>query len=322
MKPRRISGHVEFVASGFTDVGRVREHNEDSILVREDLCLAVVCDGMGGHGSGEIGSRLAAMSIENFFEASIENHDLISVADVFAPLPLPARRLVAAIRKANKDVHAISRTVSKHKGMGSTVVGLCLGDDDMLHVAHVGDSRCYRMREGVLQQLTRDHSLINEALAMKPDLTPAELAQFPKNIVTRGLGMSAEVQVDIQSHEVMSGDVFLLCSDGLSGMVPDDSLREFLEFTEDLKEGCELLVAEANNNGGTDNISAILVRVTKAAEAPEILAEEVPEEHPPSIEFEPTFPAFDRSRCGYCGFKIEVYQNFCVECGAKITQGT
>ncbi len=133
----------------------------------------------------------------------------------------------------------------------------------MIHIGHVGDSRCYRIRDGEIEQLTRDHSLINDALEMKPDLAPEEIARLPKNIITRALGMKDAVKVDIRSETLVDGDVFLLCSDGLSGMVTDQEILEVVSLTDDPQEACELLVAEANDGGGTDNISALVVRIAE-----------------------------------------------------------
>jgi protein phosphatase len=151
--------------------------------------------------------------------------------------------------------------------MGSTVVACHLSRNrGMMHVGHVGDSRCYRYREGQLTQLTHDHSLVNDALALKPDLTPEELARLPKNIITRALGMREDVKVDIHSDEVRERDVFLLCSDGLSGMVDEGEIASVLALAvdkpdADLRDACEALVHLANEAGGTDNITALLVRI-------------------------------------------------------------
>jgi PPM family protein phosphatase len=263
-KPR---GKLQTVAAGLTDVGRQRRHNEDHILVREDFGLFVVADGMGGHNAGNVASALVTKSVDNFFIATEEG-----------PLPPPkadeieisdgARRLGAAVRKANRDVYEISSTHQQHHGMGSTVVAIYIppGSDDV-HIAHVGDSRCYRVRDGQIKQLTRDHSLINDALDIKPDLTDADLARLPKNIITRALGMKDVVKVDVRTEKIQPGDIFLLCSDGLSGMVNDADLSDVLGMTEQVADTCEVLVAMANDAGGTDNISAVVVRVVELERA-------------------------------------------------------
>ena len=248
-------------AAGLTDVGRQRRHNEDHILVRPEFGLFVVADGMGGHNAGNVASALVTTSVDNFFLATQTD-----------PLPPPradddglsedARRMAHAIRKANRDVFEISSTHQQHHGMGSTVVAAYMppGGDE-IHIAHVGDSRCYRVRGGEIKQLTRDHSLINDALEIKPDLTEADLARLPKNIITRALGMKDVVKVDMRTEKMEPGDIYLLCSDGLSGMVNDGDLGDVLGMSEQVSDACEVLVAMANDAGGTDNISALVMRV-------------------------------------------------------------
>ncbi|HVY46345.1 MAG TPA: Stp1/IreP family PP2C-type Ser/Thr phosphatase, partial [Minicystis sp.] len=260
-------------SAGLTDVGRQRKHNEDHFLVKDDLGFWVVADGMGGHNAGDVASRLTTTSLKNFFEATAFEpipEDLLGDEDMPAG-PEPARRLVAGIKKANRDVFVISSTHQQHHGMGSTVVAAHLDDAGMLHVAHVGDSRCYRLRDASIEQLTRDHSLVNDAIDMKPDLTEEEIARLPKNIITRALGMREEVKVDYRALRVEEGDTYLLCSDGLSGMVPDHQILEIVSLAGDPHEACDLLVTEANEAGGVDNISAVLVRIEPAAaDQPEV----------------------------------------------------
>ncbi|MEZ4310368.1 MAG: PP2C family serine/threonine-protein phosphatase [Polyangiaceae bacterium] len=261
-KPR---GALRIAAAGLTDVGRQRRHNEDQILVRPELGLYVVADGMGGHNAGNVASALVATSIDNFFQAT-RNEALPAPKPEDANLAEGARRLAHAVRKANRDVFEISSTHQQHHGMGSTVVAMYLppGSDE-IHIAHVGDSRCYRVRGGEIRQLTRDHSLINDALDIKPDLTEADLARLPKNIITRALGMKDAVKVDVKTEKVEPEDIYLLCSDGLSGMVTDSDLGDVLGMSEQVSDACEVLVAMANDAGGTDNISAVVVRVQAEA---------------------------------------------------------
>jgi protein phosphatase len=248
-------------SGGVTDVGKLRKHNEDFILVRPDLGLFVVADGMGGHNAGDVASKLAAASVNDFFEATATGPVPGEPTDEDEGLTPDARRLAVGVRKANSDVHEVSSTNRQHRGMGSTMVALFVpASSGFAHVAHVGDSRCYRFREGKLEQLTRDHSLINDALELKPDLTPAELARLPKNIITRALGMKDAVLVDVRTEALRPGDTFLLCSDGLSGPVKDPQIHEVLAQGGDVHDMCVKLVALANDGGGNDNISAIVVR--------------------------------------------------------------
>lgn len=251
---------MRLVATGKTDPGRVREQNEDSILLAPGLRLFLVCDGMGGHATGHIASKLAAKSIHNFFEATAQEPLEEAPHPDDGDATPEGRRLASAIRKANRDVHEISTSHEKHKGMGSTAVAIHIQDDAAV-LAHTGDSRCYLLRNGELKQLTRDHSLYNEALALKPNLSAEKLAKLPKNVVTRALGMKDQIQVELGRCSVEPGDLFLLCSDGLYNMVKDDDIVEVLGLQEDLKESCDLLIAMANDAGGTDNISVLLVRV-------------------------------------------------------------
>jgi len=257
--------------AGLTDVGRQRKHNEDSVLLRPEHNLFAVADGMGGHNAGDVASRIVAQSLGEYFDAT-GNGAPVELPAEYSALSADAKRLAAGVRKANHTVNHISNTQQQHHGMGSTVVAIHLSDD-MVHIAHVGDSRCYRVRDGQIQQMTRDHSLINDALEMKPDLTKEELSRLPKNIITRALGMKDVVKVDVKSEPLLLGDTFLLCSDGLTGMVPPEQILEVITLTEDPDEACELLIAEANDAGGTDNISAIIVRFEEDLPYHEIVEE-------------------------------------------------
>lgn len=333
------STKLAFDAVGVTDIGRQRKHNEDHMLLRPELELFVVADGMGGHNAGDIASRLATASIRNFYEATLdgtlpegalgEGHEALSSG---------GQRLAAAIRKANRDVFEISSTYRQHHGMGSTVVAAALDhegdgdgahDDDggvrTLHIGHVGDSRCYRLRDGELELLTHDHSLINDALALKPDLTPEELARLPKNIITRALGMREEVKVDVRSVEVQPGDVYLLCSDGLSGLVDEPEMALILDGVSDLREAAEQLVSMANDNGGNDNISALLVRIRpwEESDAPDIEAVQVElgselDAAQLDAELGGEQSAEASPPCPKCGAAREGANVFCVECGARL----
>jgi protein phosphatase len=265
--PRSAPRPIRQLAAGLTDVGRQRKHNEDTILIRAELGLYAVADGMGGHNAGDVASKLAATSLGNFFEATRQSEGVpaLDLPEDYDDLSPSARRLAAGVRKANHDVFTISSTYQQHHGMGSTMVAIHLVDTGEIHVGHVGDSRCYRIRDGEIVQLTRDHSLINDALEMKPDLLPEEIARLPKNIITRALGMKDAVKVDIRSDRAEPGDIYLLCSDGLTGMVPDVQILEVVGLTDNPQEACELLVAEANDAGGTDNISALIIQISEVA---------------------------------------------------------
>jgi protein phosphatase len=254
-------GKLRLKSAATSDVGRCREHNEDSFLLRPEHALFAVADGMGGHQSGDVASALVASSLAGFFDMSPSAQaagELLLPAE--AKLPKAATRLLAAVRKANRDVHSASLESRSHRGMGSTVVAIHFGESgDVAYIGHVGDSRCYRIRSGAIELLTEDHSLVNEARAMDPTLTEEDLARLPTNIITRALGLEPEVQVDLRAVEVRPNDVFLLCSDGLSGLVSSREMIEAVRLADDLEEASELLVALANDEGGYDNITALVV---------------------------------------------------------------
>jgi protein phosphatase len=252
----------QILSAGETSVGRVRDHNEDTFRLNKALGLFIVADGMGGHNAGEVASRLAALSLENCFASSRSGPLPTELTDDPRALSSDARDLVASARKANADVFEISKSHAEHRGMGTTLVAVHVsatsGD---VHVVHVGDSRCYRVRDGSMEQLTRDHSLVSDAIAFKPDITEAELAMFPKNVISRALGRGASVQIDARTEPVRAGDVFLLCSDGLSGMLDDAAILSCIVRVADPQAACRELIEAANVAGGTDNVTAVLVRV-------------------------------------------------------------
>ncbi|HEX9619733.1 MAG TPA: protein phosphatase 2C domain-containing protein [Polyangiaceae bacterium] len=258
MKTSRASPLV-IEAFGATHVGRSRKHNEDSVLVRPDLCLFAVADGAGGHQAGEVASALAVRSLANYFGATVRATHDNSEFDGFG-VPVGARRLSAAIHKANRDVLEIARTHERHRGMGTTVVAVSFSPRSALvHVGHAGDSRCYRLRGTHLEQLTKDHSLLTDLLEQRPDLDEGVLAKLPQNVVTRALGMEHELRVSMASHAALPGDRFLLCSDGLSSMLPPLQLADTLSQQEPPETVTHLLIAMANSAGGRDNIAALVV---------------------------------------------------------------
>lgn len=250
---------LELRAFGATDIGRRREHNEDAVLVRPDLQLWAVADGAGGHNAGNVASAIATASLANHFEATEKEARLAVELDPYG-MPNGARRLVLAIQRANRDVIEIAKTSKKHRGMGSTVVAIAASRAaPVLHVAHVGDSRCYRMRAGVLEQLTVDHSLLQDVLETRPDLPPEALAKLPMKVVTRALGMEAHVRVSVRSYEALPGDKYLLCSDGITLELGHDELRRVLGESAPPEALARALIDAANRAGGRDNVAAIVV---------------------------------------------------------------
>lgn len=255
-----VSG-MEIRYAGRTDVGRKRTHNEDRFLVQPDDALFVVCDGMGGHASGEVASQLAVDHISAFFESSRKSPAITWPYKGDRRLSEAENRLVVGIKWANYAVFEKAGSALQFKGMGTTCVSALFEDGGCI-IAHVGDSRCYRIRDGRIEQLTEDHSLLNDYKRLA-QLTPDEIKNFPhKNIITRALGMKSTVAVDVKREPVRPGDVYLLCCDGLSGEVEaPDMLRIVSEADGDLDEACATLIDQANRNGGRDNITVVLVRV-------------------------------------------------------------
>lgn len=254
------------IASGMTHVGLQREHNEDSFAVLVEYGLFIVADGMGGHRAGDVASRLATDSMAEFFRTTSQD-DVTWPFHFDTSLTEEENRLLAGIRVANRQIFERSVRSRDCAGMGTTIVGaLYSKQKNRLFVGHVGDSRAYRIRGGVIEQLTRDHSLLNDYLAAMPDLTEEQRAELPRNVITRALGMHDHVVVDLMNDEPQAGDVYLLCSDGLSGMMSDGEILRIVTSNDDTAEICRRLIAKANENGGEDNITALVIRFDEQAD--------------------------------------------------------
>ncbi len=250
---------------GETNVGMKRTHNEDNFAVLTDENLVIVADGMGGHASGEVASKMAVDSIREFFEATAKDPDATWPYKMDKQRSYEENRLMTSIKLANLRIFESAQREPRFRGMGTTIVTVA-GVREGVIVGHVGDSRVYRIRGKQIDQLTEDHSLLNDYLKMRK-LTEEEIANFPhKNVIVRALGMKDVVKVDATLQQPVVGDIFLLCSDGLSGPVPDpDILRLVDENRDDLKLAASKLIARANDNGGPDNITCCLVRWLGAA---------------------------------------------------------
>jgi serine/threonine protein phosphatase PrpC len=237
---------------GVTDTGRVREQNEDNFVIVPEAGLVVVADGMGGHLAGEVASKLAVDGIAHY------------VVDSFAQAKPDAGRpetkvLSEAIQQANRSIYEMARREPEYSGMGSTVVAVIF-HGDRLCVGHVGDSRLYRFRNGILEQLTQDHSVVQELVSR--GLATAEEARLTvsKNLVTRALGVDPEVLPDINELPLEDNDIYLLCSDGLNDVLADGDIEMMLiEHGRQLETAAHHMVDTANARGGPDNISVILV---------------------------------------------------------------
>lgn len=249
------------VAAGISDVGLQRDHNEDSFAILREHALYIVADGMGGHRAGDVASKLATEAIVDFFRATA-TEDFTWPFHFDARLSEEENRLLTGIRLANRQIIERSTRSREFHGMGTTVVGaLFSGKKRKMFIGHVGDSRAYRVRKGEIRQMTRDHSLVNDYLLAMPELTEEQRSELPKNVITRALGMQEHVAVDLQSDDVLPGDIYVLCSDGLSGMIDDADIQRLAGEYGDLEEVCRKLVALANEHGGEDNITALVVRI-------------------------------------------------------------
>jgi protein phosphatase len=239
-----------------TDPGLKRNHNEDYFSLIEDEQLFLVADGMGGHACGEVASKMAADVIREFFARSRDD-DSTWPYKMDRHLTYLENRLVVGIKMANQRIFEAAAKDARLKGMGTTVVISQIAGD-RLYIAHVGDSRCYRIRGEAVEQMTRDHSLLEDYKDARPDMSDEEQRKFPhKNVITRALGMRETVQVDVSADDIQDGDLFVLCSDGLSGMVDNRKLIDTVRKTDDLERVVTGLVEAANGAGGTDNITVL-----------------------------------------------------------------
>ncbi len=250
---------MSLTAFGLTDVGRKRRHNEDAYLLDVGRGLFVVADGMGGHAAGEVASRITVESIQESIVTSEEEGES-SWPYTGGRVSPEGNRLTAAVERANERVMKAVQNRPELKGMGTTVVA-ALFDAGRATLVHVGDSRAYLFREGALRRLTDDHSWVQEQVNAGI-LSEDEAKAHPlKNVVTRALGGAPHVSVDLIEVPTRPSDVFLLCSDGLTGMVTDEEIVERLKGSEAIDKTVRNLVELANEHGGVDNITAILVVV-------------------------------------------------------------
>ncbi len=228
--------------AGLTDVGRQREANEDSLVLAPPVFA--VADGMGGARAGEVASRIAAEAFD----------------DPRDPAATPEQQLAWVAKQANRRIYDRAQRDESHRGMGTTLTSTLVADD-CVSVGHVGDSRAYRLRGDRLEQLTQDHSLVAE-LERSGQLTPEAAEHHPqRSVITRALGPERDVEVDTHTHPARSGDVYVLCSDGLTGMISDDELSGLVRAAPTLEEAARSLVRAANQRGGKDNITVVLFRL-------------------------------------------------------------
>jgi serine/threonine protein phosphatase PrpC len=246
-EPSAVHALILLSAVAQTHRGRRRKNNEDSFAVVEAHHLFVVADGMGGYAGGEIASKIAVDTIAAAYESG-------DFGDVPADLPKDGGRLVTAIQRANQAIWAEAQGKPELEGMGTTVVSARFSPGkERVSIGHVGDSRCYRFRRGALEMMTADHTL--GALGVEGK---------HKNALTRAVGIGPEVRVDLILAEPEPGDVFMLCSDGLTKMVPEDEIREVLATAVSAEVAVQALITHANSHGGKDNVTVIIVQVRDA----------------------------------------------------------
>jgi serine/threonine protein phosphatase PrpC len=246
---------MHYEAFAATDVGRKRAQNQDSLASLPQMGLFVVADGMGGHRGGEIASAISVKVIPEVVEKSMALPDWS-----------PRAVVSEAIRRANRTIFDRAIQQPQLRGMGTTTTAL-LFKEDRLTIGHVGDSRCYFMRKGAIWQATRDHSLVAEKLRAGLITRAEARTDRLRNVITRSVGFEAEVNVEVYEMTVKAGDLFLVCSDGLSGLLDDEEILKAVDGhffdAHDLKKAVVELIQGANSNGGDDNISAVLIEAVQ-----------------------------------------------------------
>lgn len=255
-----LSDALEIVVR--TDPGMVRGHNEDAVFANPDLGLAILADGMGGYNAGEVASGMATTLLATEFEAAF-NATAPYETDAGSDQPFAHRCIADKVTLTNSAIFNAAESQPQYAGMGTTLV-MALFYDNRVTVAHIGDSRLYRLRGGEFGPITRDHSLLQEQL--DSGMISVEEARHSqnKNLVTRALGVDPEVEAEIHDYEVQPGDIYLLCSDGLNDMVEDDEIQLTLQMLgANLELAATQLIQMANDNGGRDNVSVIVIKVLR-----------------------------------------------------------
>lgn len=253
----------QFDMASATDIGRVRAHNEDSIAADPEIGLATLADGMGGYNAGEVASGIAVAMVPAEFRKLHDSQALRDLAE------REVQEVVAAqAGKVNAAIYTAAQNQANYSGMGTTLV-IAYWHGDRVTIGHLGDSRCYRMRGDEISALTRDHSWIQEQIDAGLMTHEQARASKKKNLVTRACGIDLTATAEVHTHDVQPGDIFVLCSDGLYDMVSDDNIHLTVSsLKSNLPLAAQQLVQQANDNGGRDNISVILVHVLKVPRAP------------------------------------------------------
>jgi PPM family protein phosphatase len=259
--PTAPSVRPALVAFGRTHAGQKRSSNEDALGSFVDDRLFIIADGVGGHSAGEVAATTAVDALSEFFRSFHADPRQTWPHPVDRSLSLGANLISVGIKVANDKIRAAAASDRSRARMASTIVAMAVGDAQVA-IGHTGDSRAYRIRGGQIHRLTRDHSIMEEMLAARPDMSVDEIATFShRNVVTKCLGSKDDIDPTVCVEAIQRGDVYLLCSDGLWGTVPDETMSAIARSTDDVEAACQTLIDAANEAGGPDNISAILVRV-------------------------------------------------------------
>lgn len=260
-RPNETIPPLTLHAAGVTHPGLVRDNNEDAFVMKRDLGLFVVADGMGGRASGDVAARITVDELEAFFVHRVTHERDPWPFPMSQQASLGANILHVGLKVANSSIRSAAMRAPELNRMAATAVALAIGQTQLC-VAHVGDARAYRLRAGKLTRLTRDHSIVEEMKAARADISEAALAAMaPKNVVTRALGSKDDVEPTVYQNTFNRQDTYLLCSDGLWGEISDDAIEELLNGNGDLEQACQLLVDAANSAGGKDNVTVVLLRV-------------------------------------------------------------
>lgn len=248
---------------GQTDVGRRRKLNEDNFLVDNESGLYAVCDGMGGHNAGEVASKMAIETLGAFIRKSHREKEITWPYGLDVNLSYDGNRIKTALKLANKKVYKAADNREDYTGMGTTAVGAVVSDN-LMTVGSAGDSRCYVFSDGKLTQLTRDDSWVSAAWA-EGILTSDEIERHPlRNVITKAVGAKEDIEINVVEHKLTPGEVVLVCSDGLHSMINDEAiLAAVTPFPQSLEEAAGKLIAAANEAGGKDNVSVVLMRYTE-----------------------------------------------------------
>ena len=256
--------HFDIEFAAVTDIGKIREKNEDNVLISSDLALGIVADGMGGHSAGEVASNIAVSVLAETVRKI--NEGRLKIPDTFLPkLDFPERKMLMAANLANMAIYSTAQSSSVYKMMGTTMTGVVFSNDNAIAV-HVGDSRLYLFREGKIVQITADHSLANEQVR-RGLLTRAEADRSKiQNVLTRAMGIKKDIEFDLLKFPIKVGDVMLLCSDGLYKGLHESDMSQILQEGKNLSlvRLCKQLVRTSNDKDGQDNISAVLIKILHA----------------------------------------------------------